>query len=143
MTSSPWHVVYFDTPDLADSAVAFLDACPHSVEAHLKAVLDAVAVAPPPRFSGGGYWEAMHGEMTGYFEVRKQGPKREQFRLFCILENPADEAERETTGLPGPAIAVLTGMRKPLGTTFSNHDYNRVREMGESYRTTFLRRIVT
>jgi len=63
MTSSPWHVVYFDTPDLADSAVAFLDACPHSVEAHLKAVLDAVAVAPPPRFSGGGYWEAMHGEM--------------------------------------------------------------------------------
>jgi hypothetical protein len=50
-------------------------------------VLDAVAEAPPPKFSGGGHWEAMHGGMGGYFEVRAQGPKREQFRLFCILEN--------------------------------------------------------
>jgi hypothetical protein len=25
--------------------------------------------------------------MRGYYEVRAQGPGREQFRLFCILEN--------------------------------------------------------
>lgn len=51
----------------------------------------------------------MHGEMGGYFEVRAQGPQREQFRLFCILENAtADELRRR--GLPGPAIAVIAGM---------------------------------
>jgi len=32
-------------------------------------------------------WEAMHGEMGGFYEVRTQGPNREQFRLFCLLEN--------------------------------------------------------
>jgi hypothetical protein len=109
----------------------------------MMSVLDAVAAAPPPQFSGGGYWEAMHGKMTGYFEVRKQGPKREQFRLFCILENPEDKAELEKTGLPGPAIAVLTGMRKPWRTVFSESDYNHVREVGESHRNTFPRGIVT
>jgi len=30
--------------------------------------------APPPRFSGGGKWEAMHGDMAGYYEVRATGP---------------------------------------------------------------------
>jgi hypothetical protein len=109
----------------------------------MVAVLDAVAGAPPPKFSGGGYWEAMHGKMTGYFEVRKQGPKREQFRLFCILENPNDNAELEKTGLPRPAIAVITGMRKAWRTTFSGADYEHVRKLGESYRNTFPRRIVT
>ena len=28
---------------------------------------------PPPSFSGGGKWEAMHDDMAGYFEVRVQG----------------------------------------------------------------------
>jgi hypothetical protein len=37
----------------------------------MAAVLTAVAAAPPHRFSGGGYWEAMHGEMTGYCEVSR------------------------------------------------------------------------
>ncbi len=107
------------------------------------AVLDAVAAAPPPQFSGGGYWEAMHGRMTGYFEVRKQGPNREQFRLYCILENPENKVEFDRTGLPGPAIVVLAGMRKPWRTVFSENDYNHVQEVGNSYRSTFPRRIVT
>jgi len=85
----------------------------------------------------------MHGKMTGYFEVRKQGPNREQFRLFCILERSADEVELQRTGLPGPAIAVITGTRKPWRTVFSEADYDHVRELGESYRNAFPRRIVT
>ena len=32
-------------------------------------------------------WEAMHGEMGGYYEIRVTGPGREHFRLFCRLEN--------------------------------------------------------
>jgi len=143
LTIAAWAVVYYDPLDPADSPVAFLDNCPAKVDAGMTAVLGAIAAAPPPQFSGGGYWEAMHGKMTGYFEVRKQGPNREQFRLFCILENSQDKAELEKTGLPGPVIAVLTGMRKPFGTVFSDADYQHVRELGESYRNTFPRRIVT
>lgn len=30
---------------------------------------------------------AMHGKMTGWHEIRLSGPGREQFRLFCLLEN--------------------------------------------------------
>ena len=52
----------------------------------------------------------MHGEMGGYYEVRASGPSREQFRLFCLLEN-ADAQELSRRGLPGPAIAVITGLR--------------------------------
>jgi len=81
-------------------------------------VLDAVAAAPPPRFSGGGKWEAMHGAMGGWHEIRLTGPGREQFRLFCLLENGThDELARR--GLQQCAIAVITGMRKPWRTTFA------------------------
>jgi hypothetical protein len=85
-----WAIVYCDPVDRSTSALAFLDACPVKVEANLLAVLDAVAAAPPPQFSGGGKWEAMHGSMGGYYEVRATGPNREQFRLFCILDNSSD-----------------------------------------------------
>lgn len=44
--------------------------CPPALRAKFTAVLTAVAAAPPYRFAGGGYWEAMHGEMSGWFEVR-------------------------------------------------------------------------
>jgi hypothetical protein len=97
--TASWRIVYYDPPDRTASPITFLDSCPVSVQAHMVAVLHAVAAAPPPSFSGGGYWEAMHGPMVGYFEVRKQGPKREQFRLFCLLENPRNRAEIEKTGL--------------------------------------------
>ena len=98
-----WDIVYYDPEDRSTSALAFLDACPVKVEANLLAVLDAVAEALPPQYSGGGKWEAMHSAMGGYFEVRATGPNREQFRLFCILDN-ADEAELARRGLQGPAI---------------------------------------
>jgi hypothetical protein len=39
----------------------------------IQAVLEAVAAAPPPSFSGGGKWEAMHEDMAGFYEVRVQG----------------------------------------------------------------------
>jgi hypothetical protein len=80
----PWDIVFYKAADESVPTDDFLDACPVKVRAQLLAVLDAVAEAPPPRFSGGGRWEAMHGDMGGYYEVRSQGPKREQFRLFCI-----------------------------------------------------------
>jgi len=51
----------------------FLHACPVKVRATMRAVLMQVAAAPPKRFAGGGYWEAMKGAMTGWFEVRVDG----------------------------------------------------------------------
>lgn len=58
--------------------------CPEGVRRTFRAVLIAVAKAPPKRFAGGGYWEAMHGEMSGWYEVRVNGPKRRHYRLFCL-----------------------------------------------------------
>jgi len=110
----PWSIVYYQAPDGTVAALEFLDGCPGTVDAQFTAVLDAVAAAPPPRFSGGGKWEAMHGTMGGWYEIRLTGPGREQLRLFCLLENgTSDELARR--GLPRPAIAVITGMRKPGG----------------------------
>lgn len=135
-----WEIVYFKASDKSVPAIEFLDRCPTKVAANLLAVLDAVAEAPPPQYSGGGKWEAMHGTMGGYFEVRASGPGREQFRLFCLLEN-AEPAELSRRGLPGPAIAVLTGLRKPWRTKFSERDYRAVRLLGDDHQSNLRRRI--
>lgn len=136
-----WDIIYYRASDGTSPTDDFLDACPDSVEADLIAILDAVAEAPPPQFSGGGKWEAMHGSMKGYFEARTTGPGREHFRLFCLLENGSEE-ELARRGLKRPAIAVLTGLRKPHRTVFSEGDYRAVRALGDDHRANFPRRIV-
>ena len=92
----------------------------------MKAVLVAVAVAPPKRFSGGGYWEAMKDEMTGWFEVRVDGPDRRHYRLFCRLDYEATNRDK-------PLLVVVAGMSKPFKTTFSDADYADVRALGDEY----------
>jgi len=69
-----WGVVYYMTKAGKVPAEEFLDSCPAKVDARFAAVLEAVREAPPPQFSGGGYWEAMHGDMGGYYEIRLTGP---------------------------------------------------------------------
>src|SRR5262245_11759692 len=127
-----WDIIYYAPDGISAPAITFLDDCPTRVRATFLAVLDAIAAAPPPQFAGGGKWEAMHGAMGGYYEVRVTGPGREQFRLFCILEN-ADAATLAQRGLPGPAIAVITGLRKPWRTAFAEADYRQVRALGTAY----------
>lgn len=136
-----WRIEYYEHHDGSVPAADFLNGCPAKVDAQFNAVLDAVAAAPPPQFSGGGKWEAMHGTMGGYYEIRLTGPGREQFRLFCLLEN-ADAAELRRRGLRGPSIVVLNGMRKPHRTTFTDRDYRKhVRVLGELHRTNAPRRL--
>jgi hypothetical protein len=60
----PWGIVYYKRPDGTVPAERFLDSCPPKIEARLLVVLEAVRDAPPPQFSGGGMWEAMHGDMA-------------------------------------------------------------------------------
>jgi len=124
-------IVYFrrhtsDDPMQACPGQAFLDSCPPGVRAKFRAVLIAVATAPPKRFAGGGYWEAMKGDMAGWFEVRVDGPKRHHYRLFCRLDYEAKDASR-------PLLVMITGLDKPFRTELSNADYARVRKLGNEY----------
>jgi len=130
----PWRVNFFqrhpaDDPTRAVTALEFLRACPTKVEAMMVAVVKAVADAPPPAFSGGGKWEAMHGEMSGFYEVRVDGPKRRHYRLFCLLERQGG-----SLGLGGPSVVLITGKDKPFMTVLSAADYAEVKALGTEYR---------
>ena len=125
-------VVYFkrhrdDDPEQAEPGRRALASWPPSVRAKMYAVLAAVAAAPPRRFAGGGYWEAMKGDMGGWFEVRADGPKRHHYRLFCLLDYEAQGPEK-------PLLVVVDGRDKPFRSTLSEADYAAVRRLGEEYR---------
>jgi hypothetical protein len=85
------------------------------------AVVRAVADAPPPAFSGGGKWEAMHGKMSGVYEVRVDGPGRHHYRLFCVLERDGAQV-----GLGGSSLVLIAGRDKPFQTTLSEREYSEV-----------------
>lgn len=126
----PYDIVYFrrhkdDDPDHATPGREFLKACPEKVRTTMQAVLTQVAAAPPHRFTGGGKWEAMHGDMTGYHEVRVDGPGRHHYRLFCKLDTEAEGR--------GPLLVILCGADKAFRTKFPNSVYIHVKELGEEY----------
>lgn len=128
-----WGIVYYKTAGDEVPAEDFLEGLPSKVTARFDVVLDAVRNAPPPRFSGGGFWEAMHGTMNGYYEIRITGPSRMQHRLFCILDN-ADRKGLKERGFSKPQIAVITGMSKKSGEKFTDAEYKRkVRKLGDDY----------
>ena len=137
-----WGIVYYATEDGKVPAEEFLNNCPAKVDARFSAVLEAVRAAPPPQFSGGGYWEAMHGNMGGYYEIRLTGPGRRQYRLFCILDN-GSPSELLRRGFDQPQIAVLTGMVKRVASKFSERDYAKVRKLGGEYLEQLPRRTAT
>jgi Txe/YoeB family toxin of Txe-Axe toxin-antitoxin module len=141
---TPWRVHFFrrhkeDDPKETSPAFEFLEDPEMSpkVEATFHAILDAVAAAPPPAFSGGGKWEAMHGSMAGYYEARVDGPHRRHYRLFCVLER-----DGASVGLGGPSIVAITGMAKAFMTTFTEAEYAEVRALGREYRKRVPRSVV-
>jgi hypothetical protein len=137
----PWGIVYYKQPDGTVPAEDFLDSCPAKVEALIIATLEAVRDAPPPQFSGGGKWEAMHGEMRGYHEIRATGPGRRHYRLFCLLDN-AGTTELRKSGFKDPQIVAINGMVKPNAELFTDREYKRnVRDLGDEYKSTYPRRI--
>lgn len=108
----------------------FLDEIPEKVAARIVVILEAIADAPPPQYSGGGYWQAMHDEMAGYFEIRVDGqPNRTHYRLFCLLERDGTKV-----GLDGPSVVVITGKKKAFMTVLSHADYADVRRLGDEFR---------
>jgi hypothetical protein len=126
----PWRIHFFqrhksDDPSETVPAIDFLDQLPATVTAEIHAVLDAVAAAPPPSFSGGGKWEAMHGDMAGFYEVRVQH-RGMNYRLFCILE-------RDAADLGGSSIVCLGGLSKQRGTAAHSRDYRKIRRYGAEF----------
>lgn len=129
--ATAWSVHFFqrnaaDDPRRTVPVVDFLDSIPAKIAAEFHAVLDAVAAAPPPSFSGGGKWEAMCGDMSGYFEVRVQGGGLNH-RLFCVLE-------RDAADLGGSSIVCIDGLSKPPRTAADPRDYRRVKRYGTEFR---------
>lgn len=123
MALERWRIHFFQRPSEHDPersvpALDFLSGMSAKVAAEMQAVLEAVADAPPPSFSGGGKREAMHGEMAGIYEIRVQGAGMNH-RLFCLLERNADD-------LGGPSIVVLGGLRKPKRSAANPRDYIRI-----------------
>lgn len=104
----------------------YLNQCPASVKAKFRSILIEVAKAPPKRFSGGGYWEAMHGDLRGWYEVRALGPGRIHHRLFCLLDY-------EAIGVAKPLLVVIAGLSKANGAKFSDQDYARILAAGKKY----------
>ena len=129
-TGDHYEIAYFkrhndDDPREAVPGSEFLASCPVPVRTKLRAVLVAVAAAPPTQFSGGGFWEAMHGKMTGFHEIRVDGPGRRHYRLFCKLDTTARGR--------GPLVTVLCGATKAFRTEFSDADYEKVLASGREY----------
>ena len=127
----PWLIHFFqrhkdDGPARQVPTIDFLDGLPEKIAAEIQAVLEAVAAAPPPSFSGGGKWETMHEDMAGLYEVRVQGGGANH-RLFCLLDRSAHD-------LGGPSLICLDGLSKPVRSAASPRDYRRVKQYAGEFR---------
>jgi hypothetical protein len=129
--AEPWLIHFFqrdrlDDPEERTPTIEFLDALSDKVGAEIQAVLEAVAEAPPPSFSGGGKWEVMHDDMAGFYEVRVHA-RGTNHRLFCLLERNAED-------LGGPSIVCLGGLSKPARGAADPRDYKRIKQYGAEFR---------
>ena len=106
----------------------FFNTLPAKVKAKLSSILIAVASAPPGKFAGGGYWEAMHGQMRGFYEVRADFQKS-HFRLICLLDY-------EALTSAGPLLVIVAGLSKPIGTLIKPEIYADVKNSGARYLST-------
>ncbi len=141
--TGPWRIHFFrrhpdDDPTEGVPARDFLDASPTKVSATMIAVVHAVANAPPPAFSGGGKWEAMHGKMGGVYEVRVDGPNRHHYRLFCLLERGGADL-----GLGGPSLVLVAGKDKPFQMKLSEAEYDEVLSLVREFQKRNPRSVLT
>jgi len=127
----PWRIHFFQRHSDEDAsapvpAIEYLASLPTKAAAEFHAILNAVAKAPPPAFSGGGKWEAMRGDMAGIYEVRDTS-RRANHRLFCLLVRASEQ-------LGGPSIVCLGGLTKPVRSAAQPRDYSRIRQYAAEFR---------
>lgn len=123
-------IVYFagPMPGRLDLPRQFVLGCPEQVQAKMFRILVEVAKAPPKRFAGGGYWEAMSGDMRGWHELRADY-RGIHYRLFCRIDY-------EASGIEHPLLVIVAGLSKKFGTVISPEVYELIREAGEIYFAT-------
>jgi hypothetical protein len=131
-----WRVHFFrrhrdDDPSESVPTIDFFETLSTGVVAEINAVLDAVAEAPPPAFSGGGKWEVMDRDMAGFYEVRVSGNgkdgRRMNHRLLCLLV-------RDVPALGGASIVCIGGLSKPLRSAARPRDYQQIRRFADEFR---------
>ena len=123
-------IVYYRAPDGSMPARDYLDTIPAKMKARFVAIAIAVAAAPPTKFAGGGMLEAMHHPMTGWFEIRVDGPpNRTHYRVFCLLDVDAQDAEK-------PYLVLVDGRTKAFRTVIPDTEYVHVKALGDHYRAT-------
>lgn len=96
---------------MREDTIRVLENSPTSISIRFFAIVEAVC-DQWPRFSGGGYWEAMHGDMSGYYEIRIRNQTL-NYRFFC----------RSERGL----LLIICCLRKRVGSTFKPDEYERVK----------------
>ena len=129
MSELPFEIAWLLNSQGEAEASLFLLSVEPKARADLVLTLEYVALAPPYKANRmAGRWEAMHGEMTGWFEARKQFGNR-LYRLYCFLD-----AELRY-------LVVATGRKKMSGETLSSRQYEQIRELREHYYSTMPRPI--
>jgi hypothetical protein len=120
-----YEVIIYDCartyPEL--SAPRLLASLSTSERAKFAAIVEAVATAPPRNFAGGGYWEALRGDLAGLHEIRFKGKDRWHLRFFCLLEEQ---------WLP-PQLIVLAASKKRPGTLLPPSHYAKVRDLADAF----------
>lgn len=123
----PHTIGFYKKADGSLPAREYLNALPPKIVAKMRAVIEAVAKAPPLSFAGGGYWESMKGEMNGWFEIRIDGPpNRTHYRMFCLLDYVA-------IGSQVPLLVLVDGRTKKFRTTLKPAEYAAVKREGDRY----------
>lgn len=123
----PFDIAIVRAPDGTVPMEVYLESIPPQVAARIITTAEAVADAPPYRFAGGGRWEVMHGEMTGWYEIRVRFGSM-HYRVFCLLDQHAKDR--------GPLLVMVDGRTKANATLLPDREYTQVRELGEFYLKT-------
>ncbi|MEP7764539.1 hypothetical protein [Sanguibacter sp. 25GB23B1] len=127
LPSDPHEIVFYKDSAGVLPAQEFIDSCPETIRARIRETAITVAASPPNRFSGGGKWEAMHGAMSGWFEIRIDGtPSRTHYRVYCLLDY-------EAAGAVKPYLVLVDGRKKPFRTTLAPSEYDKVKLLGGRY----------
>jgi hypothetical protein len=104
----------------------FLQSLPTKITAEFDAILDAVAKAPPPAFSGAENGRPCMGTWRG--STKRASPRvAPNHRLFCLLVRASDQ-------LAGPSIVCLGGLTRPPRSAAHPRDYARIKQYADEFR---------
>lgn len=124
---TPYQLVFYVDSDSGRSpGKEYLNTLPIPSRVKALRLLFMIADFPPTKFPGGGFWEAMHGSMAGWFELRLSAGRSLHHRIFCLLDKNHGSSN---TNL----LVVITGLTKKSGEVFTKKQYAEVDHLGHQY----------